>query len=235
VFLSRKTLQTTPTSPANGTRVLVAPTQATRSITLENDATATVTLDGSFVAGALSALTNSFTDPANTVLRKNLNGFVTLQTYSEPQNLILGGASLTFFTDQGSSVFRAEEDITVHMMSEEFQLISATTQKQFVTRVVRREMDANLIAVVVPSSSAAVALIKATLSTILLGLLGRGLIADYQDDNGNSRQFDPDKDVIVVKDNVSKTLFHFLYGYWLRLPIKRLFGLYSVDTNNLKI
>lgn len=233
VFLSQRTLQVTPQSPAQGTRVLVAPTTAKKTITLENGVTQQVTLDGSFVAGALSALVNSFADPGATILRQNLTGFDTLQVYSEAENLILGQASLVYFTDRGSGVYRIEEDVTVHTLAEEFQLISATTQKQFVTRVVRREMDNSLIAIVVPSSQAAISIIRSTLAGILLGLVGRGLVGDYQDANGNARTFDPDMDVLVFRDTASLTRYDFIYTYFLRVPIKRLFGLYSVNTADL--
>ena len=232
VFLAKNTLQVNPQSVALGTRVMVSPTWATVSILLDNNIEQTVTLDGSFVAGAASALVNSFTDPSTTILRRNLSGFSTLQTYTEPENLILGNASITYLSDQGSSVFRFEEDITVHTTSEEFQLISATTQKQFVTRVVRREMDANLIGIVVPNAAAGIALIRSTLSGILLGLLGRGLLGDYQDEDGNVRDFDSSQDIVVLRDTSTLTKYDFFYAYWIKAPIKRLFGLFSVNTND---
>ena len=232
VYLARSTLQVPPTSVAQGTRVLVSPTTATKAILLENGITQTVTLDGSFIAGATSAKVNSFTDPAQTILRQNLSGFDTLQTYTDPENLMLGGASITWLSQTGEGVFRFEEDITVHTMSEEFQLISATTQKQFVTRLVRREMDANLISIVAPNAGAAIAIIRSELSEILLGLLGQGKIADYQDKDGNVRAFDTAKDIVVLRDTSTLTKYDFFYAYFIKAPIKRLFGLYAVNTND---
>lgn len=234
VFLARRTLQTSPQSPAIGTRVLVAPTFARRNILLDSGIQTEVTLDGSFVAGAVSALVNSFTDPATTVLRKTLAGFTAMQTYAEPYNLILGGASIVWFDDEGNGVFRFQEDVTVHSNDILNQLISITTQKQYVTRVVRREMEA-VIGFVAPSAQASIALIKGNLSGILLGLLGRGLIADYQDESGNVRDFSPDEDVIVLVDAADATKFDFWYAYWTRKPIKRLFGVYSLDSNNFGV
>lgn len=231
-FIARRTMQTTPQSPALGTRILVAPTECRKTIQLENNTTQQVRLDGSFVAGATSALVNSFTDPATTILRKQLAGFDYIQTYTEPENLLLGGASITYMKSLGGGSYRFEEDITVHTQGEEFQLISASIQKQFVTKVVRREMDNALISVVLPSAQSAVALIRATLSTILFGLLGRGLVADYQDEKGNVRQFDPNKDIVIIRDSTTLTKYDFFYAYWIRSPIKRLFGLYRVNSND---
>jgi len=235
IYVSRNTLQVPPQSVAQGTRVLVAPTEATKTILLENGISQSVTLDGSFVAGATSALVNSFTDPAKTILRQNVAGFDTIQVYTDPQNLMIGNASITWMTQRGEGVYRFEEDVTVHTMSEEFQLISATTQKQFVTKLVRREMDANLISIVVPNAGAAIAIIRSQLSEILLGLLGQGKIADYQDDAGNPRAFDTEKDVVVLRDTATLTKYDFFYAYFIKAPIKRLFGLYAVNTNDFGI
>jgi len=232
VYLARQTLQVSPTSPAQGTRVLLAPTECSVDVLLDNNITQTIVLDGSFVAGATSAKVNSFTDPSATILRTNLTGFRTLKTYSEPENKILGQASILWMSNQGSSVFRYEEDITVHTLAEEFQLISATTQKQFVTRVVRRELENAVIAIVVPSAQAGIALIRSTMSGILTGLLGRGLIAPYQDDAGNEREFDSDADIVVFRDTESLTLYHLFYAFFIFTPIKRIFGLFSVNTND---
>jgi hypothetical protein len=232
ISIARNTLQVPPQSVSQGTRVLVSPTEATKTILLDNGISQSVTLDGSFVAGATSALVNSFTDPAKTILRQNLSGFDTLQVYTDPQNLMIGNASITWLTKQGEGVYRFEEDITVHTMSEEFQLISATTQKQFVTKLIRREMDANLISIVVPNAGAAIGIIKSQLAELLLGLLGQGKIADYQDDNGNSRGLDTDKDIVVLRDTSTLTKYDFFYSYYIKAPIKRLFGLYTVNTND---
>ena len=232
VHLSRNTLQVPTQSVAQGTRVLVSPTRATKTIKLENGISQTITLDGSFVAGATSALINSFADPSADILRKNLSGFDFIQTYSDPENLILGGASITWMSDQGNGVYRFEEDVTVHTMSEEFQLISATTQKQYVTKVVRRELDNNVISVVVPSAQAGISIIRSTLAEILFGMLGRGTIAEYQDAEGNVRELDPTKDIVVMRDTTTLTKYDLFYCFWIKSPIKRIFGLYTVNTND---
>lgn len=232
VFLAKKTLQTSPTSPALGTRVLLAPTRAQKTIKLPNNLTQTIDLDGSFVAGATCALVNSFQDPATTILKRTQNSFDFIQTYSEPENLILGGASITYMADLGNSVYQYLEDITVHDVDETFQLISATTQKQYVTRVVRNALDSTSIGVVTPSAAAAVSLISGNLSITLTGLRSRGLIADWQDSAGNVRDFDPNSDILVTRDTSTLTTYNFLYAYWIRTPIKRLFGLFAVNTND---
>ena len=234
-YISDKTLRVYGQSPSHGTRILVAPTSATVNVVLQSGDTVTVTVDGSFVAAALASLTDSFSDPANTVLKKNLSGFQTVQTYTEKENVLLGDGSLVYFTDLGNGVIRIEEDTTVDQFAIDFYLISAMTQKQFVTKVVRREMENSVIALIVPSAEAGIGIIKATLSGILLGLQGRGLIGQYEDDQGNVRKFDPSADVVVFRDTADPTLYHMFYAYFLRLPIKRIFGLYTVNSNDFGI
>lgn len=232
VFLSRRTMQVSPQSPAQGTRVLVAPTECRVDLRLDNGTVVSVTLDGSFVAGATSAMVNSFVDPATTILRKNLAGFTYIQTYSEPQDDILGQNSVTYMSDRGANVYRFEEDITVHDIAEEFQLINVTIQKHFVTKVVRRNMDEALIGVVPPSLQSGLSVIRTTLANILIGLLGRGLIAQYRDESGNNRDLNAEVDITVFKDEASETLFYFGYTFFVKSSIKRLFGMYKVNETN---
>ena len=234
-FISDRTLRVFGQSPAHGTRILVGPTTATVNVVLQSGDTVAVTVDGSFVAAALASFTASFSDPASTVLKKNLSGFQSVQTYTEKENVLLGDGAIGYFTDLGNGVIRIEEDTTVDTFSIDFYLISAMTQKQFVTKVVRREMENAVISLVVPSAEAGVGIIKATLSGILLGLLGRGIIGQYEDDSGNVRKYDPSADIVVFRDSADPTLYHMFYAYFLRLPIKRIFGLFSVNSNDFGV
>lgn len=234
-FIADKTLRVFGNSPSHGTRILAGPTQATVNVILQSGDTVEVTVDGSFVAAALASLTASFADPANTILKKNLAGFQTVQTYTPKENQLLGDAGCIYVTDLGNGVIRIEEDTTVDTFAIDFYLISAMTQKQFVTKVVRREMANSVIALIVPSAAAGVGIIKASLSAILLGLLGRGIIGQYEDDQQNVRKFDPEADVVVFRDSADPTLYHMFYAYFLRFPIKRVFGLFTVNTNDFGV
>ncbi len=234
-YISDQTLRVYGQSPSHGTRILVGPTTATVNAVLQSGNTVTVTVDGSFVAAALASLSASFSDPANTVLKKNLAGFQSVQTYTEKQNQLLGDGAIDYFTDLGNGVIRIEEDTTVDTFAIDFYLISAMAQKQFVTKVVRREMENAVISLVVPSAEAGVGIIKATLSGILLGLLGRGIIGQYEDDSGNVRKYDPSADIVVFRDTADATLYHMFYAYFLRFPIKRVFGLFSVNSNDFGV
>jgi len=235
VYTARNTLQVYGNSPAHGTRIIVGSTEATRQIRLDDGSTVTVTMDGSFVAGGVAALVASFQDPGNTILRKNLAGFQTIETYGDiedPRNLTLGNAQVLFFTDRGASVYRIEEDVTVDTFAPDFTDINAMTQKQFVTKTIRQQVDDALVGVVVPSAQAGIGLVKGFVVGAVNTLVTRGIVGRYQDDAGNERKLDPDADVVVFQDESDYRLYHFFYAYWIKTVIKRLFGLYSVNSND---
>lgn len=233
VHLATRTLQVFGENPAHGTRVLCGNVEATKTITLSDGSNVVVTLDGSFIAGALAAKNASFEDPGQTLLRQNLFGFDSMKVYSEPHELLLNGASIIWCSNQGSAdspVFRIEESTTVDRSSDDNNEISvAINQKQFVTREIRTQMDNSLISIVPPSEQAGVAIVQTFLVERLAGLVARGIIGPYQDENGNPRPIDPNSDVEVFRAKDSKTLYNFKYYWFGRYPIKRLFGLYSVD------
>lgn len=234
INLARRTLQVFGANPAHGTRVLVGSTEATRDLRLENNVVVEVALDGSFIAGALCALTASFADPAETLLRKTLPGFKTIKTYGEaesPQNLALGAANIVYFTDLGAGLYQINEDVTVDTFAPDFNLINNMTQKMYVVKQVRNEIDQKMIGLVVPSAAAGVGLIRGFVFQILSNLLGRNLIGRYQTPDGNERSISA-KDVIVFRDQADPTLYHVLFAFYLKNEIKRVFGLYSVNSND---
>lgn len=234
LYLSQRTLQVYGDSPSHGTRILAGSTTAKRNLRLEDGTTAEVTVDGSFLAGTLAAVVSSFTDPGETILRKQLPGWSFVETFGDlesPTNAQLGANNIVFFTDIGSGVYRIEEDVTVDTFAPDFNLINNMTQKQFVTRYVRTQTDTNLVAIVVPSAEAGVGLIKGFLVGTLTSLAGK-VVGQYQNQDGTERPLDPDSDVVVFRDALDPTKYHYLYAYYLKNTIKRLFGLYSVNTND---
>lgn len=231
VFTAKRTLQVRGDSSALGTRILVGSTRATKTILLSTGQTATVTLDGSFIALAGAALVASFNDPATDMLNTQISGFDTIEVYRAEENNILGGAQINYINSAGSGVYTWGEDLTVTNVKN-FDRVQLMTQRQFVTKVVVRNM-ASLIGVTPNSNAAAKQLIRGQLASILRGLLSRGLIAPYQNDDGTERQFDPNKDILIFQDTSDPTLFYFNYAWFSRNTIKRLFGLYALNSNDL--
>ena len=232
-YLASRTLQVYGNNHAHGKRVLVANNEATKTITLTDGTQVVASLDGSFVAGALAARNASFSDPGETLLRKNLFGFDSINTYTEPEELQLISFSIIYVSNVGSDtspVYRIEESTTVDRSSDDNNEISvAINQKEFVTREIRTNMDTSLVSIVPPSEQAGVALIQSFLVSNLQSLLARGIIGAYTDSAGTSRPLDPDEDVKVFRAKDSRTAYNFQYFWNGRYPLKRLFGLYSVD------
>lgn len=229
VFLAKKTLAVFGNSPAHGTRIMTAHTRATRTIRLEDGSVTQVTLDGSFIAAAIASLISSFASPTETILQRQITSFDTIDTYTDQENAILGGAGLTFLRDEGNGIYRIREDITTDTYSADTQNINHMTQKQFVTRDIRRTMNNAVIASVFPSAGAGVALIQSVLVDRLRSLETRLLIGKYQDEAGNVRAINPARDAIVFRDPTDPTLYHIAYNYFLATAAKRIFGLYTVN------
>lgn len=233
VYTAKKTMQVYGENPAHGTRVLLGNNTATKTITLTDGTQVSVSLDGSFIALAAAAKNASFTSPSSTLLRQNLAGFDSMGVFTEPEELQLVAANVLFLSNQGSTdapVFRFEESTTVDSSSDDNLEISVSiNQKQYVTKDIRTSMDNSLIAVVPPSEQAGVALVRGFLVEKLAQLVASGIIGPYQDDSGNPRPIEPSTDVEVFRASGSKTLYNFRYWYFAQYPLKRLYGLYSVD------
>jgi hypothetical protein len=232
VYLARKTLQFSGDNPGRGHVVLLGNTDCTRSLVMDDGTVTRVTLDGSFVAAYTAARNAEFRDPAQTLLRKDCASFEEMQTWGEKEELILGASSITYLSDVGSSIFRYGESVTVDTSAPDLQEISAMNQKIYVTRKVARDMDQALISIVPPSPAAGVAIVRAYLSDELATIVSSGVIAPYGSENNppTIRQINASTDIYVFVDEADRRLYHFGYFFNLRYPIKRLFGLYSVDT-----
>jgi len=231
IYLARNTLQFSGNNPGRGNVILIGNTEATRTIVLDDGTSTVVTLDGSFIAAYAAARTASFQDPAETLLHKDTASFDTLAVYNEKEELMLGGASITYLSDVGGGLYRFQESVTVDTSAPDLNEISAMTQKQFVTKFVRTRLNDNLIALVPPSPSAAVVSIQGFLAETLASLVSAGLIAPFgsEENPPTSRTINPGKDTYVFVDQADRRLYHFGYFFNIRYPVKRLFGLFSVD------
>lgn len=228
VFYARRTLKVDGDSHAHGSRILHSATKAKRTITLEDGSSTQLTLDGSFVAAALAGLVASFSDPKETILFEQITGFDSIETYAKQENAILGGNNIIFFQDVGQGVVRIMEDVTTDDFSPDTLNLNQMTQKQFVTKDIRRTMTNAIIGQVFPSAGAGVALIEDILTTRLQALVSRGLIGQYQDADGIQRSINS-SDVYVQRDQADPTLFHIGYNYFLATVAKRVFGLFTVS------
>ncbi len=244
VQTARQTLQVFGQSPAHGKFVLAANTACTLTVLLPDKSTADVDLDGSFVAAGLACKTASFTDPGESMLNKDMAGYKRIggttvsKPYLEKEEIILGGASILTVRTIGvqpAVVHRIIETITVDTSDQSFNEISAVTQQEAVVRQVIADLESAVIGVTPSTAQDGVNIVAGAIVASLARQVGKGTIAPYQDDNGTARKIDASKDVLVFRDDSDKTKYNFLFAFWLKYTIKRVFGLYAVDTNQLGV
>ena len=236
VYLATNTFQVFGDSPSHGTRILIGSREARTKVVMDSGTEIEVLLDGSFIAGALMAMEGGFTEPAEDLLKKKLYGFTWIETFgdiSDRRNLVLGQANILWFIDSGDGIYSIEEDITTDP-TDTFNQINNMTQKQWVTKNMRTNLDLTAIGVIANSTEEALGLIKGQILSNLTNYVGKGKIAQYEDNSGGTRNINQG-DVIVERDPTKKTTYNFMYRYYLKNVIKHLFGLYVVNTNDFKI
>jgi len=232
VYLATKTLQFSGDNPGRGHIVLLGNTSVDRTVILDDGTVTTVTLDGSFLAAYAAAYNAAFRAPSTTLLRKDVPAFDDMQTWNEQEEIILGSSLILYCSSVGGGLFRFEQSTTVTPSPQDLKEISAMNQKIYVTRKIARDMDEALVAIVPPSAAAGVAIVRSFLADDLSQIVSSKVISRYGDelDPPAPRPINPATDIYVFVDEQDRTLYHFGYWYNIRYPIKRLYGLFSVDT-----
>lgn len=231
VYYARRSLQCPPSGKAKGNIILLGNTTATRSFQLEDGSSTTVTLDGSYIAAHTAALVASFPNPTDTILHRACVAFDTVDTPNEKEALLLGTASITWLEALGTGTYWYAESVTVDTTQKSLNEISARTQAHFVVRYIRQRMNDAMIALVPPSPLAGVALLAGFLTQLLSALVSAQIIAPYGSELNPPVVRDvSSEDYQVLVDETDRSLYHFKFFFNGRYPIKRLFGLYSIDT-----
>ncbi len=236
VQLSRKTLQFSGNSPGRGRVILIANNTVSYDMQISDGSSTTITLDGSFIAAAVCALNAGLTldSSANTVLRQNLGGSLKdMNVYTEAEISQLQKNSVLYISNQGSDTvpaYRCEESYTVDESLPYLHEISAGNQIINADKFISSSLDAALIGYVPPGPQAGEALIRSYLAEALLDLLSDGEIGQYTDDAGNERELNTSTDMDVFPDPDDSRLYNIRYWFNVRQPIKRISGLYSVDS-----
>jgi hypothetical protein len=230
VYESRIVMQEPPGSPALGRYILMGQTWISKDFRMGDGTVQSLTLPGWAIATALAALQASFPSPSDTLLHKSITGFTDIESFGVTEMNYRAGNNLFMIQNNGGN-FQVYDTCTVHGNSEDVHEPSAGVQKDAVTRSVAAQMDQNVIALVPQSTADAVAYIRAQLALVLTSLVANGTIAAYEDASGNIRMLNPYNDIWVDRVSGSRTGYMFKYFFFLRYPIKRLFGEYFVDQN----
>jgi len=239
-------------NPAHGTRIMVAPTWAKYTVRFENGTTQQVTLDGSFVAAAMCLHYASFGEnPWMTVLRKNLNVFDEVETFTDSENKSLGAAQVNWITEVSApttdssgnntgGVYQWEEDMTTDATgtvynADEFRQINAMMQKKYVVRAVDAAIESAIISLTPEDPMGGAASIRNTVASVLRGLVGGRKIGRYVNSDGKPRKLNPSTDIKVYRDPTRPTVFRYYFAFYIRNTIKHTYGLALVDSNNFGV
>lgn len=236
LYTSRRTLQVSGSSPSHGSHVLLGNHTATREVVLDDGSTKTITVDGSFIAAAAAAKQDGFTDPADTLLFKQLGGvFTSMKTFTDAEQIALGGASVTYLNEVGDGIFRFEEDVTVDNAAIDYNQINAMKQKHYVTRSVTMQAGERLTGFVPPDPFAAITTIQSFIAELLSNFVASGFIAPYGSEQNppTRRTINPSQDIKVYRDPTILTDYFYVFFFNLRYPIKRTTGLFGVDSDDI--
>ncbi len=230
VYESKISMQVPVDSPALGRFLLLGNTWATRDYRMGDGTAQTLTTPAWALAAAIAAKQASFPAPSDTLLRQEIPGFTEIDTFGDREMRYRAGNGL-FMLEQLGSLIRVYDTTTVALNFDDVNEPSAVVQKDAVTRTVETQMNANIVGLVPQNTADAVSAIRTQLALILNALVSNGTIATYEDDNGNARALNPFTDIWVDRVSGSRTGFQFMYFFFLRYPIKRLYGTYFVDKN----
>ena len=233
IYRAARTLQVPGDSPGRGRMVLVAPSNVSRTIVKEDGSEANVDLNGCFLAVAIAAKMSSFGNPSDTLLKKTVSGFNidTFQTYLKQERGMLADAGVTVVTNDAGKLVLMDPGSTEASGGRlpSFQELSASTQKDTITRGVDSALDTNLVGVVPDDLAQFILTIKGFIGSTIRGYIANGSCAPYKTENGTTRDIDFAKDIQVFQDASDPVNYNFKYFFNLRYPAKRFFGQYSVD------
>jgi hypothetical protein len=237
VYRARRTFQVPGDSPGRGRLILVAPDFADRVLSKEDGSEQTVTLNGPYIATAIAALMSSFSSPSDTLMRKQIRGFEidTFPTYLKTERALLASSGVTVVTLDAGRLMMLDPLTTEagggHVVT--FQEISASTQKDSVTTTVQEVVEANLVGIVPSDTDVFMAAVKGYIGGALRSLIASGAIGPFKTDAGVTRDIDFASDIQVTQDQSDVTKYYFKFFFNLRLPAKRFFGEFAVNSNGL--
>ena len=234
VYTSKRTLPVSGNSPSHGCHTLLGNTWATRAITLDDGTTKTVTLDGSFIALASVAMQLSFSDIADSLLMKKLSGvFLTMEEFSDADELALGAASVLYLHKVGDGIFQFYESVTTDTSSIEWQEINAVQQQHHMIRGMTTYIFNKLVGWVPPDPLAGLDALTRCVVEYLSMKDSQGAIAPFgsEQDPPTRRPVNPSTDVATWQDRVIKTNFYWIFWFNLRYVFKRASGMFGVDSN----
>jgi len=228
VYTATQLLYAVADSPGRGRLILVGPSWVKKTIVMETGQELVMTLDSSFIACGIAAKQNSFDNVSESLLRKTITGFDSIEEWSPEQVDYAASYGVCVVSYKGGLLILLDP-ITTEPTDIEFQEISAMCQKDLVTARMREYLDDNIVGIVPDDLDDFIWDIKGAIVIVLKSAISDGIISTYKDENGLTREVDTTKDIEVRRDETDATKYIFKYWYNLKYPAKRLFGTYTVD------
>lgn len=235
VFVGTREMQVFQDSPARGTLAIVGAASATKTIMVDSlgdgniDRIPTeVTLDGSFIAVALAARVSSFAEPWQIILNLPVSGFNSIEDLTTSEMIRLLDAGIIPIRVEGDSGFYAGTRTTDTREPSTSQL-SGTVQRQYVFARLQNAAEERVVGYVAESAEDAAQKTAGEIGVELGSMVAEGKIGRYQNEDGTSRPFNPNRDVVAFRDRRDPTRTFFRASYYNKYGILFADGVLSVD------
>jgi hypothetical protein len=226
VYTGKKVLREAGDAPGRGRYLLLAPDRIKKTFLLKDGSEEQFILDSNYMGVACASVLASFASPAEALLRKQVVGFDEIGEYTTKEREYLAAAGVMVIQNK-DGVHVIFDDTTTDTTSDDVMIPSAMVQQDYVTKTLRQYLDARIIGYVPRNVGEGIALIRSAIALKLRQCVCAEVIAPYGDDE--DRDINPQGDIYVERDPISKTTYNFKYWFNIRYPIKRLFGQYTVD------
>lgn len=230
VYVARRELQVSATSPGRGRFILCAPTKFKKVITEEDGTQVEVTLDSNYRAVADAAKEVTLSSFADTLLRKAIVGIEQEEEYTDEERRYLTSNGVSVSVLDGSRIVLFDPVTTDVSGNIEFQEISASVQKDNISFKMKKAVDANIIGIVPDDLADFIGSIKSVVGGVLLAAIEAGEIGPFVDEQGRVRDIDYARDIVAFRSATDPTKYFFRYWFNLKYPAKRVFGVFSVDS-----
>jgi len=234
IWIASNLLQVPSQSQGRGRYILVTtPVVAGIRRVIEDTDTRTdieVDLDTTFLACAVMGRQAGLSPISDTLLRKQIVGFVGESVSDNEVSASKLAANGVFCVSYKGGRLICFDPVTTDISGEElFVEPSIRVQKDYLAYRVRKRLEDLILGAVVDDLESFVYEVKTQIALEIEAAIFDKIIGPYTDNSGRPRAVNMFDDIKVVRNPASKTEFKFLYWFNGRYGVKRLFGEYVVD------
>lgn len=234
IYIATNLLQVPAHSQGRGRFVLVTtPVKGGVKKRVEDTDTRTeieIDLDTTFLACGVMGRQTSLVPVSDTLLRKQIVGFVTEYVSDNELSASKLAANGVFCVINKGGRMVCFDPVTTDVGGEEqFSDPSIRVQKDYLAYRIRKRLDDMVVGVVPDNVEDFVYELKFHIASEIEMAIFDRVIGNYEDENGVPRGLDMANDIKVYRNPVNKNEYRFMYWFNGRYGVKRLFGEYVVD------